>query len=113
MSNDVALLSGIDQRSSQARQFRDITSALIIDQGDGAQLSEAKLQLIRRFAALCVVAEEREAKLANGENIDISEHSQLALTLVRIATRIGVARLPKNVPTLSDYLAKRREVSNA
>ncbi len=46
-----------------------------------------------------------EAKLANGEEINIVEHAQLASTLVRIAQRIGIDRRSKVIgSTLSDYL---------
>ena len=46
-----------------------------------------------------------EARLANGEEIDIAEHSTLASTLVRIAQRIGIDRRAKNItPPLRDYI---------
>jgi hypothetical protein len=66
--------------------FRDIVHAVGADQGGLNELSEARLQLIRRFSALCCHAELLEARLANGEQIDIGEHSNLSSTLVRIAS---------------------------
>ena len=58
-----------------------------------------------RFAAAAVIAEQMESRLANGEQIDIAEHAQLASTLVRIAQRIGINRRAKNItPALPDYL---------
>jgi hypothetical protein len=63
------------------------------------------LQLVRRFAAAAVLAEQMESRLANGEQIDIAEHAVLCSTLVRIAQRIGINRVPKTiVPSLDDYL---------
>ena len=46
-----------------------------------------------------------ESKLANGEQISVTEHAQLASTLVRIAQRIGINRRAKDItPALPDYL---------
>jgi hypothetical protein len=65
----------------------------------------ARLQLVRRFAATAVQAEQIEASLVNGQQINIQEHSLLASTLVRLAQRIGIDRRSKLIgPTLSDYL---------
>ena len=59
-----------------------------------------------------MLAEQAEAKLARGEGIDISEHSQLCSTLTRLASRIGIDRRARNItPTLSDYL-NQREVAD-
>jgi hypothetical protein len=41
----------------------------------------------------------------NGETIDISEHCLLSSTLVRLANRIGLNRIPKDVSlTVAEYL---------
>ena len=70
--------------------------------------SEARLQLIRRFAALSVQAEAMEAQLANGTDIDITEYSQLTSTLVRVVSRLGINRTARNImPHLHDYLEER------
>ena len=45
------------------------------------------------------------ARLARGEPVDIAEHALLSSTLVRLAQRIGINRVAKDVsPTLGDYL---------
>jgi hypothetical protein len=63
------------------------------------------LQLIRRFAASAVLAEQMEAQLAQGLSIDIQQHALLISGMVRVAQRIGLDRIPRNVtPTLSEYL---------
>jgi hypothetical protein len=108
ISNGRDLLPDIDGRSAVARRFKDITSAVLIDQGE--RLSESRIQLVRRFAAACVMAEQMEARLVNEEEINIAEHSLLCSTLVRIAQRIGINRVPKNVtPHLHDYLEAHAE----
>jgi hypothetical protein len=102
-----------DGRTATARRFKDITLAVAADQRGINELSEARLQLIRRFSALCCHAELLEARLANGEQVDIGEHSNLSSTLVRIASRIGIDRIPKDVtPSLGEYLKRRRETDD-
>ena len=66
---------------------------------------ETRMQLIRRFASGAVLAEALEARLVKGEQVDIAEHALLSSTLVRLAQRIGINRVAKDVsPTLGDYL---------
>jgi hypothetical protein len=106
ITNHREVLPDVDGRSAQARRFRDIVTAIAADQGGLDELAEARLQLIRRFAALAVHAEHLEAKLARGEKIDMLEHATLSSTLVRIGTRIGIdRRIAKDItPTLGTYL---------
>ena len=105
ISNGADLLPGIDGRSLTARRYRDLLSAVLVDQG-GDRCSEARRQLVRRFAAAACLAEQLEARLVNGETISIQEHATLSSTLVRLASRIGIDRRQKDIsPTLSDYLA--------
>jgi hypothetical protein len=105
ISNGKDLLPGIDGRSLVARRYRDISSAILTDQGGADRCSEARQQLVRRFAAAAVIAEQLEARLANGEAISITEHALLCSTLVRVARQIGVGRIAKDItPSLSEYL---------
>jgi hypothetical protein len=105
VSNGKDLLPGVDGRSPMARRYRDICAALITDMGGVDRRTEARLQLLRRFSAASVMAEAMEAELVNGKQINIVEHSLLSSTLVRLAQRIGISRMPKNVtPYLHDYL---------
>jgi hypothetical protein len=66
------------------------------------------LQLIRRFAALAVQAENMEAKLALGLEINLADHALVSSTLVRLASRLGINRHSKVVALpLRDYLEAR------
>lgn len=111
VSNGKDLLPNVDQRSATARRYKDLFQSIAADQGGIDRLSEARAQLIRRFAAASVLAEQMEARLVGGENIDLQEYSQLSSTLVRLAQRIGIDRRARNVtPTLAEYLeAKANE----
>jgi hypothetical protein len=105
VSNGRDVLPDVDGRSVVARRYRDIVSAVASDQGGAEQLSEARLQLIRRFSAAAVLAELTEARLARGEQINIQEYSLLVSTMVRVAQRIGIDRIPRDVaPSLAEYL---------
>jgi hypothetical protein len=105
LSNGRGILPDVDGRSALARRYRDISGAILTDQGGADRCSESRLQLIRRFAAAAVLAEQLESRLANGEQVDINEHATLSSTLVRLASRIGIDRVPREVgPSLSDLL---------
>ncbi len=109
VTNARDVLPGIDNRTMIARRYYDIQSAIVTEQGSD-QITETRLQLIRRFSAAAVMAEVMEAKLANGEEIDINEHALLSSTMVRIGARIGLNRIPKNVTnTLGAIRKQERE----
>jgi hypothetical protein len=115
VSNGKVILPGlIDGRSEIARRYRDISSAIVTDMGGADHCSESRKQLIRRFSAAAVLAEQMESKLANGEEIDAGVHCQLSSTMVRIAHRIGIARIPRDAGTLDndDVLAVYRSHLN-
>ena len=108
VSNGRDVLPNIDGRSLIARRYRDIVTAVVGDQGGIGHCSESRTQLIRRFAAAAVLAEQMESKLANGEEISIQDHALLCSTLVRVAQRIGIDRRARAiVPDLKDYLEGR------
>jgi hypothetical protein len=104
ITNGTAVLD-CDGRSAAAKRYRDIATNLIEDQGD--RCTEARLQLIRRFAGCSVLAESLEAKLASGEMIDVAEYTALASALVRISTRIGINHVAAPVPSMVDFLRQR------
>jgi hypothetical protein len=108
VTNAPDLMAGVDMRSAIGRRYKDLTSQMVADQGGRDRCSEARLQLIRRFAACAVLAEVLEGKLATGAAIDVAEHALLSSTLVRLASRIGIDRRAKTiVPDLRDYLEGR------
>ena len=60
LTNGTKLLPNVDGRSLIARRFRGIAGAVVADQGGADLCSEARMQLIRRFSATCVLAEALE-----------------------------------------------------
>jgi hypothetical protein len=108
VTNHQDLLPGLDGRSATARRFRDLVNAFVADMGGLDRCSEIKLGLIRRLAATTVQAEMLEARMVNGEAIDIAILCTLASTTVRISQRLGLERRARNVtPSLGQYLAAR------
>lgn len=98
-----------DGRRSSARRFRDLVHGYVSDAGGLGCCSEVKLGLIRRLAAATVLAEQIEAKMINGAEVNIATLCTLASTTVRIASRLGLERHAKPVESLAEYLAQRRE----
>ena len=72
MTNHKDLLPGLDGRSATARRFRDLVNAFVADMGGLDRCSQIKLGLVRRLAATTVQAETLEARMVNGEAIDIA-----------------------------------------
>jgi hypothetical protein len=112
VTNHTNLLPDLDGRSALARRFRDLVSAYIADMGGIDNCSEVKIGLLRRLAAASVLAEAIEAKAMNGVDIDLSEFCNLASTTVRLSSRVGIERKPRDVtPSLHEYLDVEREES--
>ena len=108
VTNHKDLLPGLDGRSATARRFRDLVNAFVADMGGLDRCSEIKLGLVRRLAATTVQAEMLEARMVNGEAIDIATLCTLASTTVRLSQRLGLERRARNVtPSLGQYLAAR------
>jgi hypothetical protein len=105
LTNGTQTLPETDGRLRIAKRFRGIVNAVLADQGGADMCSESRRQLIRRFSAACVLAEDLEGRLARGEEIDVERHALLCSTLTRLAQRIGIDRRAKNItPSLGDYL---------
>ena len=109
VSNHADLLPAIvDGRSAPARRFRDLVNAFVADMGGLDRCSEIKLGLMRRLAATTVQAEMLEARMVNGEAVDIASLCTLASTTVRLSQRLGLERRARTVtPSLNQYLVGR------
>jgi hypothetical protein len=99
-----------DGRLTEARRFRDLVRSMISDSGGVENCTEVRLGLIRRLAAATVMSEELEGQAINGEPVDIGTFCQLASTTVRLAQRLGIERVPKDItPSLTDILREHEE----
>jgi hypothetical protein len=62
------------------------------------------------IAGAAIHVNDLNARLLLGQQINIVEHAHAISTMVRVASRIGIDRLPRDVsPTLSDILCEDGE----
>jgi hypothetical protein len=98
----------LDGRTKASRQFDAIARGVASDLGGEAQLSMVQKHLVEAFAGAAIHVHGKNARLLLGEEVDIVEHCQAISTLVRVAQRIGLRRVARNItPDLSNYLARR------
>ncbi|MGE3990119.1 hypothetical protein [Pseudorhodoplanes sp.] len=111
VTNGKRILQGVDGRGLIARRYYDLYDIIMQDQGGADRMSEVRKQLVRRFAAASVLGEMMEARIANGDNVDIAQHALIASTLVRLSSKIGIDRRSKVVstPALKDYLESKTQ----
>ena len=110
VGNNVSLFidGSLDQRSLPARRYLEITYSIGSDLGGYDSLSEFQKQLTRRSAALSVLCELDECKLARVEEIDAGRFGAMVNTLNRLGQTRGVQRVVLDVtPTLQDDLASK------
>ncbi len=89
--------------------------ALFADDAGGiATLTELKLGLIRRAAALTVECERMENALADGEEIDIDLLARLSSHTRRISETIGIERAKRDsTPDLGAILREHAKAEKA
>jgi len=106
-SGKVRLLTrdALDGRTKARRQFDAIAEGIAADLGGEAQLSTVQRHLVEAFAGAAIHVNDINARLLMGEEIDIIAHSTAISVMVRVASRIGVTRVPRNVTqNLREYL---------
>src|SRR5262245_47673785 len=102
----------LDGRTKARKKFDAIAEGIAADLGGEDKLSTVQRHLVEAFAGAAVHVNDIHARLLLGEEIDIVAHSQAISTMVRIASRIGIGRVVRDVtPRLSDYLARDEAAS--
>jgi hypothetical protein len=97
--------ANLDGRTKARKQFDSIASGIAADLGGEEQLSTIQRHLVEAFAGAACHVNDINARLLLGEEIDVVVHSQAISTMVRIASRIGIHRVARDVsPSLSDLL---------
>jgi hypothetical protein len=94
---------------TRARKAYDgIVANITSDLGGHDQLSTIENTLVAAFAGVAVHVGDLNAKLLRGDHIDLGEHAVVVSSLVRIASRPGVHRRPREVaPSLDHYLRSK------
>lgn len=96
VANGSSLFVGaVDQRSAEARRFRDVLAEIVSDLGGTEGLSEGQRQLARRAAMMSIQCEVMEGKAIAGEPIDLDAFGQLSDRIGRAFNRLGLKRVAK------------------
>ena len=104
--------SQLDRRCKAALKFDAIASGIAEDLGGDDRLSTVQKHLVEAFAGVALAVNDLNARLLLGEEIDLLEQSQAVSTMVRVAQRIGIRRVARDVsPTLADILRSEEEAS--
>jgi hypothetical protein len=98
----------LDGRNATAKLFKRLANGVIDDLSpNGAQLSVVQQSLVEAFVGSAVLVDNLNARMLSGEDIDLGEYAVTASVLVRIASRLGVTRVPRLEPP--DPRAAERE----
>jgi hypothetical protein len=90
-------VEGLDGRSAPSRRFRDLVADVASDLGGFDRLSALEKQLIRRAASLSIMCEAIEADLVGEKQVDVERYGMLTDRLRRLAQRLGLSRLARDV----------------
>src|SRR5262245_12913311 len=95
---------GGDGHTVWGRRWRDLILAHMNDLGGGEFLSEAQVSVCRRVSALECELEAMEARMSEGQKIDLNMYGRLTGRLCRMLELVGIRRLTKPIDPLSDLL---------
>jgi hypothetical protein len=100
----------LDDRTAAARMWDNLSRNIAADLGGEDNLSSVQKTLIEAFVGVSIQLTDINMRGLQGEKVDLSELSLAASTLVRIATRIGITRQPRDVgSSLGDLLRADHE----
>jgi hypothetical protein len=88
----------IDGRTKARRQFDAIASSIAADLGGEDRLSTIEKHLVEAFSGVALAVNDINARLMLGEEFDIVDLSQAVSTMVRVASRIGIRRVVRDIP---------------
>lgn len=95
----------LDGRTRAAKMFEQVEVSVIEDLGGDDNISAVQRHLISAFAGMAVCLEDLNVRIMLGEQVDLNAFATCSSTLIRIANRIGVRRVPRDVsPSLADLL---------
>jgi hypothetical protein len=93
----------LEQATGARRFFDKMVREIESDLGGRRQLSRIQLELIRGFAGAATTLQYLNVQVALGETseIDLSGYAIIASTMLRIGSKLGLQRRPKDVTVLS------------
>lgn len=94
------------------RYYGGIARGLITDLGGRGHVPTALREMVSNFAGVCTLLREQNYKIAAGKHdeVVVADYAVLINCLVKLGSRIGLCRIPKEIPSLELYLSdlKRR-----
>ena len=96
----------LDGRTKASKQFDAIAQGIADDIKGSGELSTIQLHLVEAFAGCAIIINAINAQLLSGGAIDVTEHSQAASTLVRLASRLGLHRRMRDANDLTEHIAR-------
>ena len=93
---------GGDGRSAWTRRWKDLVASHANDLG-GEGLTEAQISICRRAAATEIALEQIEARMSEGQQIDLDLYGRLTGRLCRMLELVGIRRLTKPIDPLSEF----------
>lgn len=101
-------LERLDGRTRLAQSVRARYDALSTDLGGHDSLSYQRRSLAKRALWQEAVIEQMEAELARGKDVDLGRMTQAVNSLQGLYKTLGLDRVARDVPSLNDFLAKRK-----
>ena len=99
-------LDNIDQRSKAAQAYRRLVSGVVHDLGGDDVLSVIERSLVMAFASAAIKLQDLSARALCGQDIDWDAHASAISSMVRTASRLGLERRPRDLPSYNDYLTE-------
>lgn len=96
VSNRSRILDGVDGRSAGARRFRDICRSYELEAG--GHVSDVERDLIRQAAGLTLRAEQLQAAIVRGEDIDNDQLIRISSTAKRVLEAISAKAAKRKAP---------------
>jgi hypothetical protein len=98
----------LDGRTRARRAYDAIVSGIEADLGGASQLSTVERTLAAAYAGVAVQNADLNARLLRGESVDLVEFAAMIGAMVRIASRLGIGRRPRELDhDLTGYLAQQ------
>lgn len=112
VSNRTRLFVDQDARGPWARRYADLVAMIADDLGGPDGMTELKLGMVRRAAALMLECERLEGELAMGAKVDIDQLGRITGHLRRIGETLGLDRVVRDItPSLSDIIRAHAETA--
>jgi hypothetical protein len=103
------VLENIDMRTKACKAYLRLVDGVTNDLGGKERLSEVEKALVHAFASATIRMYDQSAKFLLGENVDLSDHAAAVSSMVRVASRLGVERRPRDVLPLASYLSSQKD----